>query len=80
VRVLALLLLLAAAAPALADDDAAALLLADQTATPAAEPASDWRVYMEAAVRESRQQGSGAALHGTRLSLDVRLDKTFAPG
>ena len=77
-RVLALLLA-AAASPALADDDAAALLLADRT-TMTAEKSSDWRVYMEAAVRASRQQGSGAALHGTRLSLDVRLDKTFAPG
>ena len=81
-RVLALLLLLAAAAaaPALADDaDAAALLLADQT-TMTVEKSSNWRVYVETAVRASRQQGSGAALHGTRLSLDARFDKTFAPG
>jgi len=78
VRVLALLLAVAAS-PALADDDAAALLLADQT-TMTAEKSSDWRVYMETAVRASRSQGSGAALHGTRLSLDARFDKTFAPG
>jgi hypothetical protein len=82
VRVALALVLLAAMtpAPALADDvDAAALLLADTTAT-APEQGSDWRVYVEAAVRESRRQGPGLALHGARLSLDARFDKTFAPG
>jgi hypothetical protein len=79
VRVL-ILLLLAAAAPALAaDEDAAALLLADQTSM-TAEQSSDWRVFAEAAARESRRQGAGTALHGARLSLDARFDKTFAPG
>ncbi len=75
-----LLLLLMATARALADDDAAALLLADQTATATAEPGSDWRVYVEAAARESRRQGSGPALHGARASIDARFDKMFAPG
>ena len=75
-----LLLAVMAVAPARAeDDDAAALLLADQTAT-TAEQARDWRVYVEAAARESRRQGPGLAQHGTRLSVDVRFDKTFAPG
>lgn len=79
-RVLLLLLLLLAAAPALAvDDDAAALLLADQTAT-TAEQSGDWRVYVEAAVRESRRQGPGLALHGKRMSIDARFDKAFSPG
>jgi len=79
VRVLALLLLVATA-PALAvDDDAAALLLADQTST-TAEQSGDWRVYVEAAARESRRQGAGLALHGARLSIDARLDTIFAPG
>ncbi|HEY5293014.1 MAG TPA: hypothetical protein VIJ43_11960 [Burkholderiales bacterium] len=74
------LLLLIAASPALADDeDAAALLLADQT-TMTAEQSKDWRVFAEAAARESRRQGAGTALHGARLSLDARFDKTFAPG
>ena len=78
-RVLALLLLVATA-PALAvDDDAAALLLADQTST-TAEQSGDWRVYVEAAARESRRQGAGLALHGARLSIDARLDTIFAPG
>lgn len=77
----ALILLLAAAtAPALAvDEDAAALLLADKTST-TAEQGSDWRVYAETAVRESRRQGAGIALHGARVSIDARFDKTFAPG
>ncbi len=75
-----ILALLAAAMPALAaDEDAAALLLADQTAT-TAERISDWRVYVEAAARESRPQGPDRARHGTRVSFDVRFDKTFAPG
>ena len=73
------LLLAAAALPALADDDAAALLLADKTAN-TAEQAGDWRVYTEAAVRESRPRGAGLARHGTRASLDARLDTTLAPG
>ncbi len=77
---LLLLLLAAAASPALADDaDAAALLLADRTSTTAAQ-SGDWRVYVEAAVRESRRQGAGLALHGARVSIDVRFDQTFAPG
>src|SRR5471030_1792622 len=72
--------MLAATAPALADDgDAAALLLADKTST-TVEQSGDWRVYVEAAARESRQQGPGLALHGTRVSIDARFDKTFAPG
>ncbi len=77
----ALVLLLAAAtAPALAvDEDAAALLLADKTST-TAEQSSDWRMYAETAVRESRRQGAGIALHGARVSIDARFDKTFAPG
>ena len=75
-----MLLLLVATASALADDeDAAALLLADQTSA-TAERSGDWRVYVEGAAREARQQGTGSALHGARLSLDARFDKTFAPG
>jgi len=35
---------------------------------------------VEAAARESRPQGAGLALHGTRASIDARYDKTFAPG
>lgn len=78
-RVLALLLVVATV-PAMADDgDAAALLLADQTST-TAEQSGDWRVYVEAAARESRRQGAGPALHGARASIDARFDKTFAPG
>jgi hypothetical protein len=75
-----LLLLMAAALPALADDDAAALQLADKTTMGAAQQTSDWRVYAETAVRESRPRGAGLALHGTRASLDARLDTSLAPG
>jgi hypothetical protein len=79
VRSLFLLLLLLAAVPALADDDTAALSLADQT-TMTPEHTSDWHVYAEGAASEWRQQGPGLAGHGSRLSLDARFDKTFAPG
>lgn len=78
-RALALLVLMVTA-PALADDDAAALLLADKAATTTPEQGSDWRVYVEAAAREARRQGAGTALHGGRLSIDARFDKTLAPG
>jgi len=75
-----ILLLVAASMPALAgDEDAAALLLADRTSA-TAETSSDWRVFVEAAARESRPHGPGLAQRGTRLSLDARFDNTFAPG
>lgn len=75
-----LMFLAAATLPALAaDEDAAALLLADQTSA-TAETSSDWRVFVEAAARDSRPHGPGLAQRGTRLSLDARFDKTFAPG
>ena len=75
-----ILALLAMAPPAqAADEDAAALSLADQTSAVAAT-SKDWRVFVEAAAREARPQGPGLAQHGTRLSVDARFDKTFAPG
>ena len=79
VLVLLLVLATAPARAADADADAAALSLADQT-TSTAEQSGDWRVYLETAAREARRQGAGLALHGARLSLDARFDKTFAPG
>ena len=70
--------LAAAPAPA-ADGEAAALSLADQTAE-TTEKSSDWRTFMEGAVRASTPQGGGARQHGGRLSFDVRYDGSFAPG
>ncbi len=60
------------------DADAAALSLADQTAD-AAEKAGDWRIFSEAAYRNSKRQGAGAAQHGERLSFDLRYDARIAP-
>lgn len=74
-----ILLLLAATAPAQADNDDAALLLADKTSA-TVEQRKDWRVYVEATAIWSQPQGAGLTQHGARLSTDVRLDKTFAPG
>ena len=84
-RALALILLVAAmpalaATPApAADDEAAALSLAGQTAE-TAETSRDWRVFSEAAIRQSTRQGVGAPQHGARLSIDARYDARFAPG
>jgi hypothetical protein len=70
--------LIGAVAPAFgADEDA--LSIADK-AEMVAEKASDWRIFAEGALRESTRQGTGAALHGERLSFDVRYDKVVAPG
>ena len=72
--------LVVATAPALADDeDAAALSLADRTVT-TTQHGSDWRVFTEAALRGSTQQGTGAQQRAERLSFDVHYDKVFAPG
>jgi len=60
-----------------ADEDA--LSIADK-AEMVAEKGSDWRVFAEGALRESTRQSNGAALHGERLSFDVRYDKVIAPG
>lgn len=62
------------------DSDADALLLADQAPTAVAK-ASDWQVFVEGAAGEAtlRGFGSGASLHSQRLSIDVQVDKSFAP-
>jgi hypothetical protein len=73
----ALLALSLAAAPALAQDENA-LSIADQ-APLAPEQRRDWRFFTEGALRDSTQQGTGKALHGERLSFDLRYDTTFAP-
>ena len=76
----ALLALLLLASSALADEgDAAALNLADQTVT-TAQADSDWRVFAEAGLRWSTQQGTLARVRAERLSLDVHYDKVWAPG
>lgn len=59
--------------------DESALLLADKAELTAAK-SSDWKVFGEAALRASTRQTSGAALHGERLSIDLRYDRIFAPG
>ena len=70
--------LIGTALPASAADEDA-LSIADR-APMAAEQGSDWRIFTEAALRESTRQTTGAALHGERLSFDVRYDKVVAPG
>ena len=60
-----------------ADEDA--LSIADN-AQMTAEQGSDWRAFVEGALRESTRQTNGSALHGERLSFDVRYDKVVTPG
>ncbi len=74
----ALLALSLAAAPALAQDEDA-LSIADK-APMAPEQRRDWRFFTEGALRESTQQGTDKALHGERLSFDLRYDTTFGTG
>lgn len=66
----------ALAAPS-SDEDA--LSIADK-APMVAEQGSDWRFFVEGALRQSTRRSTGATLNGERLSLDVRFDKAFAPG
>ncbi len=75
-RVVFLLFLIATAASA---QDEEALSIADK-AELGGEQARDLRFFVEGALRRSTQQANGAALHGERLSFDLRYDKTFAPG
>ena len=76
-----LIVLLAAAGlpPSARADDADALLLAD-TATSTVKAASDWQWYAETAFGQSTPRHGSSALSNQRLSLDVQVDTSFAPG
>lgn len=74
---LACLLLLAAAGAQA--DDLDALKLADQP-TQKTATASDWRWYAEAALVQSSPRASQAKLVNQRLSLELQLDQSIAPG
>lgn len=73
-----LLLALQVPAQALAQD-ADALLLADQ-APSRTDVAGDWQWFAEGALGQSTLRNGGAAASSQRLSLDVQLDKSVAPG
>jgi hypothetical protein len=60
-------------------DDTDALLLAD-TASKKVETASDWQWYAEAAFGKSTPRNGGSSASNQRLSLDLQVDKSFAPG
>lgn len=76
-RKLALLLLLAAGpAPA---DDADALMLADKTPDKV-EVAGDWHWFAEGAIGQSFPRNGGATVSNQRLSFDIQLDTSVAPG
>ena len=74
--IVCLLLLAAAGAQA---DDLDALKLADQPAQKTAT-ASDWRWYAEAALVQSSPRASQTQLFNQRLSLELQLDQSIAPG
>jgi hypothetical protein len=71
-------ILLLAAVPALADDTDA-LMLADK-APDKVEAASDWRWFAEGALGQSFPRNGSATVFNQRLSFDVQLDKSVAPG
>lgn len=78
-RSLAALVLLTVAAGAFAQSDDAALKLADQPGA-TLEQASDWKAFVEGAIRSSTRRGTGAEQPIARFSLDVHLDRVLAPG
>ena len=78
-RVLALSLLVAVSPVLASDDDAAALALADQT-TAVPESSKDWRLFAEAALRQTRRRDEGGPQNGERLSFDIRYDGRIATG
>lgn len=74
----ALLLILATTPASATDSDLDALNLADQAPTTIEQP-SDWHIFVEgAAGRSDLRNGKSGSTQ--RLSLDVQLDKSFAPG
>ena len=73
-----LLIFLLAAKQALADD-LDALMLADQ-APQKVEAASDWHWFVEGALGQSFPRNGSASIFNQRLSFDVQLDKSIAPG
>jgi len=77
-RLLTLLALAGAVQSALADD-VDALMLAD-SAPEAVTTRRDWQGYAEAAFGESIARAGGAVSPNQRLSFDLQLDKTLAPG
>lgn len=77
-KVLFLLLVTAPVFAAAADGDADALKLADETPNTVAST-RDWQLFVEAAAGQTRQR-NGTVLFNQRLSLDLQVDKTFAPG
>lgn len=78
-RWLAAVIPLAVAASAFAQSDDAALRLGDLP-TSGPEQASDWKAFVEGAIRSSTRRGTGAEQRIARFSLDVHLDKVLAPG
>jgi len=77
---LALALMLAAGSAAAQDDpEAAALALADRTLAKAGT-ARAWQLALEAALERSSSRADGTLLHGRRVSLDLQLDYSPAPG
>lgn len=77
-RPLLFLLLTAPLAPAFAGDDDA-LLLADQ-AQAAQVQSGAWRIYTEFAAGTTDQRYGLPVIHGQRWSLDMKFDKSVAPG
>ncbi len=76
---LLLLLACAALASTARADDMDALALADSAAAEV-KLASDWRWFAETAYGQSKARSGGAISAAERGSLDLQLDRSFAPG
>lgn len=61
-------------------DDLDALSLADKAPVPTAQPAREWRVFVEGAAGQGTSRGTESRFDTTRASLDVRFDANVAQG
>lgn len=78
-RMLAIAAALAAMGGAYADDETDALTLADTTPE-TKQTARDWRLYAEVGTGQAWLRSGGATDTLRRLTVDLQVDKTFAPG
>jgi len=70
----------AADPPAELPDELDALSLADKAPTETAQPAQNWRVFVEGAIGRNELRDAAPRVNTQRLSIDLRFDARLAPG
>jgi len=70
----------AAAPPAAPPDELDALALADKATVESTQPARPWRIFIEGAAGRNEVIGAVPRVDTQRLSIDMRLDVSLAPG